>query len=90
MSKESITTFRQIQLIDFIDGEFIFEPKCESPKVQPKIDWNPLIRLAEKRVKAVSNGTYHDDNDDIHFMFELAMKAIYGKDYFVWQNKNTE
>lgn len=51
-------------------------------------DWEPVKSACEEIVKSIINETYHMDDDSSHYVFEEAMKAVYGKDIFKWYNEN--
>jgi hypothetical protein len=59
------------------------------PEVQKNIDWSGVISNAQYEVDEIEKGTYHEDNDNAHYIYEAVMQAIYGKDYFKWMNENT-
>lgn len=52
-------------------------------------NWNTLESIAESIVKEVQDGSYHEDNDDAHYMYEAALTAIYGDNFWDWFRKNT-
>lgn len=52
-------------------------------------DWNEIEQIAESIVKEIQNGTYHEDNDYDHYMYDAAMTAVYGDKFWDWFNKNT-
>lgn len=59
------------------------------PQVLKAPDWSKVIKLAEARRDSVADGTHHEDDDNPHYMFEEAMKAVFGSDYFDWENART-
>ena len=58
----------------------------ERPKVQGSIDLYPLISLCEEYFKDLESGDYNEDGDDGHYIFEEAVKMLYGKDVFDYIN----
>lgn len=69
-----------------------FIPRSPDPVPQPlpedERDWSEVIRIAKELVDDVVTDKYHSDNDDEHYIYEAAMEAIYGKDFWDWWNKN--
>jgi hypothetical protein len=47
-----------------------------------------LINICEEYINNIAEGN-HVGSDDEHFVFEEAIKAVYGKDIFIWINNNT-
>ena len=64
--------------------------KKEASKPQPveNPDFSPVLSICEKYIQGIIDGTYHEDNDDIHYMFETCMEVVYGKKIFDWIKKN--
>lgn len=62
----------------------------QGPPMVSDPDWSGVIATAKSVVDEILNGSYHEDNDDKHYMYEEAMQAVYGKDFFDWMNANTE
>lgn len=58
------------------------------PEVKEDIDFSNVIKLATKRRNSILDGDYHEDNDDNQYIFEEVMMAIFGKEYFNWENIN--
>jgi len=52
-------------------------------------NWTELEQIADSIVTEIQDGTYHEDNDNDHYMYEAAMTAIYGGRFWDWFNKNT-
>lgn len=63
--------------------------KDEAPQVKENIDWTSVINDAISRRDSVIEGSYHEDNDDAQYMFEAVMQAVFGEDYFSWENEET-
>ena len=61
----------------------------EIPQVLENIDWSEVISNATDRRDRVAEGSYHEDNDDSSYMLEAVMQAVFGKDYFDWENEET-
>jgi len=60
------------------------EDGCPIPNPNP--DFSELIALTN-RCLAHSVKEQYQDEDDSHYIYEEAMMAIYGKDYFDWRNE---
>jgi hypothetical protein len=52
-------------------------------------DLKELIRIFESIHKEIEDETYHQDNDNDHWVYEAAAEALYGPDYFKWFRENT-
>lgn len=59
------------------------------PQVQENISWSALISQAKDIRDEIQDGSYHEDNDNAHYIYETVMLTIFGEDYFKWENKNT-
>jgi hypothetical protein len=59
-----------------------------APQVQKNIDWSPVQKMAEERVKELINDT--DDEESDFRIVQAVMTAVYGKDYFDWESKQLE
>ena len=57
------------------------------PRPLDDIDFKPLIKMLESNMNDIVKGNYHDDDDD-HYIWETAMKCVYGRDIFNWYNEN--
>lgn len=62
--------------------------KMQRPHPVENPDFSKLIKNLENRMDDIVNDKYHDDDDDFYYVWEEAMKAVYGKDVFDWWNKN--
>lgn len=58
----------------------------ERPKPVVNPDWSKLIRTCDDVIKECERGE-HEDSDLPHYVYEEAMRAIYGPDVFKWMNK---
>ena len=54
------------------------------PKDKIKID--KLVKCTEDYVDFILSDNYHDDNDYRQFIFEEAIKAVYGTGFWKWMN----
>jgi hypothetical protein len=50
------------------------------------IDWNPVLKIAEERIKEVESGD-SCDSDIPHYMYEATMEACFGANVWDWMNK---
>ena len=48
--------------------------------------YQAAIKNCKRIIDDVVNGEYHVDNDNKHYIYEEAMKAIYGDNVFDWLN----
>lgn len=60
---------------------------AEIPSQLDNIDWRRVIGTAMIRRDSVVEESYHEDNDDAQYMFEAVMEAVFGINYFEWENK---
>lgn len=77
------------RLHDAMFGKMLKEKQKELPvpTMQENIDWSSVIANAKSELDEVTNGKYHEDNDNAQYMYEAVMKAVYGEDYFKWLNQ---
>lgn len=54
------------------------------PKQNP--DFGPLIQMLEDDIAEMEQ-TKHRDDDISHYVYESALKCLYGPDVFKWINK---
>ena len=59
---------------------------AETPKLLENPDLTGLIRTCQGYIADVKKG--RTDEDDPHYIYEEALKALYGKDVFNWINKH--
>ena len=55
------------------------------PKPLDNPDFSRLINMAKKEIEHLINEGYASKDFD-HYVYEEAMTAIYGKDYWKWRN----
>jgi hypothetical protein len=65
---------------------------AETPKPVDNPDFSGLIEMFQGEIRDICKGNYHDDthSDFIHYVYETAAEAIYGKDFFKWYNKKVQ
>jgi len=61
-----------------------------APKPLDVPDFNRLIVEVMDYVKWIESGEYHSDNDWVEYIFEEAVKAVYGDRVFDWVNEVIE
>ena len=54
------------------------------PKMQKCPDYTDLQHSCQAYVCAIATNTYHEDNEDQHYIFEAALEALYGKSIWDW------
>lgn len=64
-----------------------FEKKKSIPQPLENIDTDSILEFAIAVRDEIVQGLTDEDND--HWAYECVMMAVFGKDYFDWQNKNT-
>ena len=47
------------------------------------------INILEDEHEKMLAGTYHEDNDNSEYLFEVFAQAVYGEDIFKWRNKHS-
>lgn len=86
---EDLKHFTTEQLQQIIDKR----KKDSKEKLKPTIidnpDYTELRKEGQIIVDSVFDGSYHDDNDDEHFIYDTVMKTLFGPDFFTWFNKHT-
>lgn len=56
------------------------------PSMIMNVDWGKVLVYAKERKDAVERGSFIGDDDE-HYMFEAVMEAVYGENYFEWENE---
>ena len=57
----------------------------DAPTPLPNPDFSDLIKCIEFGTKRSIEDGYQDE-DFPNYVYEAAMQAVYGKDYFTWRN----
>ena len=57
----------------------------EMPQPISNPDFSAIVDMAMEFVKDHAQGVRNSDSD--HWFFEAVMETVYGKDYWVWHNK---
>ena len=58
------------------------------PKRIKDMDFTGLIASATEQIEAIADGTYNEDNDDAHYIYEGLMEIVYGEKIWEYINKN--
>jgi hypothetical protein len=82
--KHALQEFTDTELLEELDRR-----KKGNPKPLEFPNFDHVKKACAEHVQSIIDGTYHEDNDDAHYIFEEAMKAVYGADIFKWYNANT-
>ena len=76
------------ELYDEVEIRELAEKAKNKPKPLKKPDLKDLKHVIAEYINGIYNRTYNKDYDDIQYIFEVAVKAIYGNEIFDWINKN--
>lgn len=63
------------------------EPENKMPERIQNPDLSRLQSTIESGFQEMLDGTWHEDNDDAGYIYDEALKALYGRDIFDWVNK---
>ena len=78
--------------LEELKNELIRRDEEERRKHKPTQLENPdltgLRRAVAEYIDSIYNGDHHEDSDDTHYIYEEALKAIYGTNIFYWIRKN--
>lgn len=85
---ESLNVYSNDELIEELERRKRLEDTV--PELIENPDLSNVISMAKGIIKAVVDGTYHEDNDDTTYMHEAIMEALYGGKFWDWFNNNTE
>lgn len=66
------------------------EAKREIPQPLPVINTKAMVEFALSVRDSIVDGTYHEDNDNDHWAYEVVMETVFGKAYWEWHNKKVE
>jgi hypothetical protein len=62
-----------------------------TPRRLANPDWTRLLEIIVENTKQIAEearqGDYCDDNDSKHYIYEAAIEAVYGENYWKWLNK---
>lgn len=62
--------------------------RTKPPRIAPlkNLNFTKLIEIVEEVTERRANGDYSEDDnsDDEHWIYEAAVEAVYGDDYFPW------
>ena len=84
MSEGSPETFNIKKVEPIVD----ITKTVQRPHPVENPNFSTLIGNLEETMDSIVDGTYHEDNDDTQYVWEDAMKEVYGKDVFDWFNEN--
>jgi len=73
---------------DELTAELERRRTVETPTRQVFIDWTPILNEAQHIVACILEEEGRPPKDCDHYLFEVVMTTIYGKDFFTWWNKN--
>ena len=63
--------------------------ESEKPKlITENVDLSGLIMTCQEYIDCLHNDNYCDREDSEHYIYEEALKALYGKSIFDWINKH--
>jgi hypothetical protein len=62
-------------------------PKMTLENIERGIDKTPFGKTTQEYLEALTKEDYCGDNDYDHYIFEEAMKFLYGPDIFDWVNR---
>lgn len=62
------------------------EQARKTPSPVPDPDWAKLVQTAQKCLADMEQNDYWDEDND-QYIYEAAMKAIYGPNFFDWFNE---
>lgn len=76
---------------DFTEQELLaeLEKRKQVDLIQPveNPNFDKLVITCILIVAEMHSKRYADEVDDKHYIYEEAMKAVFGPDYFKWENK---
>lgn len=90
LSTEDVVKLREYGRISFEGTTITIEELVSS---RPKLIENPDLTNLIEECEAEINGILEDGRspkDIEHYIYEVAMKTFYGKDYFKWYNKMSD
>lgn len=59
----------------------------ERPRPLKSLQVQKLIDICDAHIESMETGEYHDDDDSKHYIYEEAMKTVFGPKIFEWMNK---
>ncbi len=62
------------------------ETNLDYPTLKDPINWEPLKDYMQESIARIASGK-GEPKDFKHWIFEIAMEAMYGKDIWNWYNE---
>jgi len=63
----------------------------EPPQQLKEVNLDELKKICQEYIDFVNNDEeYHEDNDYKHYIFETAMKSVFGEDVFDYINSRQD
>lgn len=69
--------------------EQLDKSKSDAPKPLENIDYERIKANVVAHVQDLATNNYVSE-DDHHYIFEVALEAVYGKDIWKWYNKTNK
>lgn len=80
--------------LEELHDEMVRRETLEKLKNKPQPIEDPdltgLRSVLAEYINSIYNGTYHEDSDVDHYIYEEAVKCIYGEEIFDWITKNMQ
>ena len=62
------------------------EKESAKPKQVESPDWTPLREICQEYIDCLDSKEYCDDDFD-HYIYEVALRVLFGKNIFNWINE---
>lgn len=83
-----IKDFTPEELQEELNRRDTLEKLANKPQPLEDPDLTGLKSSVTEYINSIYDGTHHEDSDVSHYIFEEALKCIYGEDIFDWIKKN--
>lgn len=57
-------------------------------QLKEEFDLDPLLETLVAHLESIDDWTYHDDNDDVHYIFEAVIRSFCKDSYYQWKNES--
>jgi len=81
--------FTDEQLQKELERRQKIKDESEKPQQHESINIGPLRKICQSYIDDVQKDGYADD-DYVHYIFEVAMGAVFGEDVWQWINAKQE
>lgn len=84
---KNLEDYTEEELLAAIEAKKVVKSAIPDTILEPY--WGRVIELAVERRDKIATEA-RPPKDSVHYIFEEVMKAVFGYDYFKWENKHNK